>query len=96
MQILWRSKKTLDIIKLVTDLGWYHGPDAKRADAHVITCPWSGEHTDGVVTAAAGRGGRDLEDAGAIFCRLSQGRESRHFVDRSFSDPGGSVRPMRH
>src|SRR6516162_8179344 len=44
--------KTLDIVKLVTDLGWYHGPDAKRADAHVITCPWSGEHTKGAVTAA--------------------------------------------
>jgi hypothetical protein len=43
---------TLDIIKLVTDLGWYHGPDTKRADAHLITCPWSGEHTDGAVTAA--------------------------------------------
>src|SRR6516162_3833671 len=42
---------TLDIIKLVTDLGWYHGPDAKRLDAHAITCPWSSEHTDCAVTA---------------------------------------------
>src|SRR6516164_3970731 len=44
--------KTLDILKLVTDLGWYRGADAKRPDAHAITCPWSGEHTDGAVTAA--------------------------------------------
>jgi hypothetical protein len=43
---------TLNIVKLVEELGWYQGPDSKRDDTHVITCPWNSEHTDGKTTAS--------------------------------------------